>query len=146
MTVKFKIGFQIDAETLFGIIAKFLPLENLSVEEVIDRPPMSAPRTLATATLSPRRIPQLIKPKRARNKRGEGPNLEEGVNAVIVKLLSDGQPHRAVEAKALVAAQGYASSGIGSRLDRLREHKVVFQPEIGLWQLTEAYLKKENAA
>jgi hypothetical protein len=140
MTVKFKIGFTIDAETLFSIVAKFLPLENLAIEEVVERPRTPAPRTLATAALPPRR-------KRARaGREGEGPNLAEGVNGIIVKHLSDGQPHRAIELKALLKAQGYADSGIGSRLDRLRASKVVFQPDFGLWQLSEAYLKKENAA
>ena len=140
MTVKFKIGFTIDAETLFSIVAKFLPLEDLAIEEVIERPRTPAPRTLATA-LPPQRIK-----KRARSMRGEGPNLTEGVNGIIVKHLSDGQPHRAIELKALLKAQSYADSGIGSRLDRLKANNVVFQPDFGLWQLTEAYLKKENAA
>jgi hypothetical protein len=141
MTVKFKIGFTIDAETLFSIVAKFLPLENLAIEEVVERPRTPTPRTLTAAPLPPRR-------RRARGggKGGIGPNLAAGVNRIVVECLSDGQPHRAVELKALLKAQGYADSGIGSRLDRLREHKVVFQPDLGLWQLTEAYLKKENAA
>ena len=38
MSVKFKIGFTVPAETLFGMMAKFLPIEDLHVEEVIDHP------------------------------------------------------------------------------------------------------------
>jgi hypothetical protein len=63
-----------------------------------------------------------------------------------MKLFSDGKPHRANELKPLVKAQNYSEAGIGSRLDRLRAHKVIFQPELGFWQLTEAYLKKDSAA
>jgi hypothetical protein len=35
--VKFKIGFTIPAETLFGMIAKMLPIEDLQVEELMEQ-------------------------------------------------------------------------------------------------------------
>ena len=33
--VRFKIGFEIGAETLFGMLSKMLPIDNLSVEEIV---------------------------------------------------------------------------------------------------------------
>ena len=35
MSVKFKLGFTVSAETLFGLLSKMLPIEDLSVEEVL---------------------------------------------------------------------------------------------------------------
>jgi hypothetical protein len=139
MAVKFKIGFTIDAETLFGIMSKFLPLENLAVEEVVERPERPP------ASLPPRRIKHLPAKPKQRRRKGEV-SLHTGVNAIVMKLFSDGKPHRANELRSLVKAQNYSEAGIGSRLDRLRAHKVIFQPELGFWQLTEAYLKKDSAA
>ena len=31
--IKYKLAFTIDSETLFGILSKFLPIEDLTVEE-----------------------------------------------------------------------------------------------------------------
>jgi hypothetical protein len=144
MAVKFKIGFTIDAETLFGIVSKFLPLENLAVEEVVERKERRPERP--PAPLPPRRIKHLpARPKTVNRKMGEV-DLHTGVNAIVMKLFSDGKPHRAIELKPLMKAQGYSDSGVGSRLDRLKFHNVVFQPELGFWQLTETYLKKDSAA
>jgi hypothetical protein len=57
MPVKFKLGFTIDAETLFGVISKFLPVEDLVVEELA--PPTPEPKPLAIS--KPQRAPQVRK-------------------------------------------------------------------------------------
>jgi hypothetical protein len=128
MPVKFKLGFMIDAETLFGILAKFLPLENLSVEEVVER--HHAP---ATPRLPKIAKPQLAKPRPKRGrKRGLG--LDEGVNGAIMRVLADGEPHRYAELKSAVNAAGYAGSGIGSRIERLHAHNAIERVSTGLWR------------
>lgn len=141
MSVKFKIGFEIDAETLFGIIAKFIPLDNLAVEEVIERPHAAPPRIA-----SPERIAKshhfmdghkMVGVKAAqKNKRARAPpgfpiNLEDGVNGVIMGVLADGQPHRFKEFGKASAAQGYARTGTGSRLKRLLKHGAVVRTGVG---------------
>jgi hypothetical protein len=78
MAVKFKIGFTIDAETLFGLISKFLPLENLSVEEVALRPAHAAPPRLSKIAERVERA----KPKQKRASRGM--DLKAGVNRIMV--------------------------------------------------------------
>ena len=140
MTVKFKVGFTMSAETLFSIIAKFLPIEDLQVEEV---PELKTIKHEKIARLSE---PQAPRPPRPRGNRHNGPILEGGANGVVMKLLSDGQPHRAGELKPLFEAAGYSPSGVGSRLDKLREANVVHQPEPGLWQIGEAPPKKKAAS
>lgn len=137
MTVKFKVGFTMSAETLFGIIAKFLPVEDLHVEEIA---PLAEPPKLAKVA---RLIHQGAEPKPQARNRYSGPSLETGVNAVILRMLEDGLPHRYAEVKKAVGAAGYAASGIGSKLAHLKELNAVHQPEIGLWQIGEA--KKKTA-
>ena len=67
-TMKFKIGFTIAGETLFGLIAKFLPIEDLSVEELVDKTPQAQP---APARALKRPEPKsLARPKVRRRSKG----------------------------------------------------------------------------
>lgn len=119
MTMRFKIGFTITAETMFGLLAKFLPVEDLSVEEIVERPPAALKAQPSARLLEPRR-------KRAKAPR-RGLNLTDGVNSIIMALLVDGQPHRPGELKPLLEAKSYSVNGLGSRLERLKAHGLVFQ-------------------
>ena len=125
MAVKFKIDFQIDAETLFGLISKFLPLENLHVEEVVERH-APAPKLAHQPKLAP-------KPKRAPRRSGYATNLEAGVNAVIMGVLADGEPHRFSELQHAIRAAGFARTGLGSRIKRLQEHGIVVRHSPGFY-------------
>jgi hypothetical protein len=140
--VKFKVGFTMSAETLFGIIAKFLPVEDMSVEEVPERvvAPLSKIARQVAGLAPP---PKPKHPPQQRRNRHSGPSLEGGVNAVILRALDDGHAHRYGDLKKAVGAAGYAPTGIGSKLSRLRELNVVHQPELGFWQIGEA--KKKSA-
>ena len=126
MKVKYQIGFTVDAETLFGLIAKFLPFEDLHVEEIVPHAPR--PQKLAAPMAMQRTM------KRAPRKRGYPINLNDGVNGVIMGVLADGQPHRYAELKVAVTAAGYAGSGIGSRMERLHAHKAIAKTDYGLWR------------
>jgi len=139
--VKFKVGFTMSAETLFSIIAKFLPVEDMSVEEVPER--VVAPLSKVARQVAGLAPPP--KPKHPPQQRGRhsGPSLESGVNAVILRALDDGNVHRYRDLKAAVGAAGYAPTGIGAKLARLRELNVVHQPDLGFWQIGEA--KKKSA-
>jgi hypothetical protein len=140
MAVKFKVGFTMSAETLFGIIAKFLPIEDLHVEEV----PPHAPEKLPKIALQGQQAIAPPKPQLKRN-RYSGPSLEGGLNAVILRLLEDGKPHRYRELKQSVGKAGYSGNGIGSKLAKLRDMKAVHQPDPGLWQIGEAPPSKKTA-
>ncbi len=145
MPMKLKIGFTVSAETLFGLMAKVLPIENFHVEEILEREP-----------LAPRRMEELARPAASatakkrprRNTRRGAIDLKAGANEIVLALLSDGEPHRAAELKPLFQARGYAPTGVGSRLEKLRDFGVVFQPEFGLWQKVKNVdtPRKENAA
>jgi hypothetical protein len=141
MAVKFKVGFTMSAETLFGIIAKFLPVEDLQVEEVPPHFPEKLPKIgkIAQPAIAPPKRPPL------KRNRHSGTSLEGGCNAIILKTLEDGQPHRYRELKLAVTAAGYAGSGIGSKLSRLRDLHAVHQPSLGRWQIGEAPPAKKTA-
>jgi hypothetical protein len=134
MTVKYKIAFQIDAETLFAIMSKFLPLENLSVEEVIERPVTAhAPRITHAAKVAK------IGPKKGRRTS----NLNEGVNSIIISELGKGLRSYAALKQAINASGVYSSSGIGSRLQRLVEIGAIVKASPGVYALPER--QKESA-
>jgi hypothetical protein len=128
MSVKFKIGFQIDAETLFGIIAKFLPVEKLSVEELPVKPTLTE-RSTAIHKLTQRAITK-HKPRRP----SRGANLDKGINKIIVTALKDGSK-RATEFKPLAVAGGFSPHSINSRLEDLHQAGVVERDGDRGWKL-----------
>lgn len=120
MSVKFRVGFDIDGETLFSMIAKMLPIDNLSVEELA----LTAPAEK-----------RAMLPKQAKLKRkSRGPDLERGINKIIVEILSDGEPRRAVEMEPAIEEAGYAKNSVTSRLEALKMQKVV-ERHAGGWRL-----------
>jgi hypothetical protein len=122
MTVKYKIGFTVDAETLFGLISKFLPFEHLSVEEVIERPRAVQPR-----------LEPAPKPKRKWASRSM--DLEHGVNAIIMGVLADGEPHPLKEMERAIAATGqYSKNSLGSRITNLSVRGVIVKTSPGHWR------------
>ena len=131
MTIKYKLAFTIDSETLFGIMSKFLPIEDLSVEEVVERPAERPLIAKGTPFKAPR-APQV------RRKKGSGYalNLYAGCNAIIMATFADGEPHIGADCFPGMKAAGYAINGLYGRLDRLRLHGYVTQPRPGKWQLT----------
>lgn len=129
--VKYRLGFTISGETLFGLLARVLPIEDLSVEEIAPTP-VKSPKVAQP-------LPKLVISAKKSNKQraprtSGGPNLEAGVNKVIMDALAKG-PLRAGELKGHVEAAGYAATGIGSRLERLLHHKVLHRPQPGLYEV-----------
>jgi hypothetical protein len=130
--VRFKIGFTINAETLFSLMSQMLPIDNLSVEEVIERDAALERRVIAPA---PAPAPTLRKKKK---RPVRGPLLDRGINRIILDILEDGAPHRAVEMQQPIQKAGFSANSVGSRLQCLREHGVVEQLGDGGWQLTKS--------
>ena len=135
MTVKFKIGFTVDAQTMFEMIAKFLPIDALSVEEVVERPPQ--PKLMMAHSqpqLAPRPKLAEFMPK-GRKKRPPKPvDLDRGINKIILDMLSDGKPRTPAELKAAIAAGKYSPNSLGSRMGQLVRDGYVMQPDYGLYQ------------
>ena len=126
--VRFKIGFEIGAETLFGMLSKMLPIDNLSVEEIV---PIKTERVITGVKAHP----QIRSPTARKKRHSNGLDLKKGINGVMLAVLNDGQPHRATELRPLVKAAGFSSNSVGSRLQALREKGVVKQIGDGTWRL-----------
>jgi hypothetical protein len=133
MTVKFKIGFTIGAETLFGLMSKMLPIENLSVEELVEPSDRLFLKPVPTGAMKILNAAK-HKPKRQIHKRpSPGPNLKKGINGILMTQLVDG-PKRAVEMTPLVVASGYSGNSVISRLEELRKYGVLEHSSDGLWR------------
>jgi hypothetical protein len=137
MTIKYKLGFTIDSETLFGILSKFLPVQDLTVEEVpvIER---QLKRADLPELLHSLHKPKPVRVKQVRRKKGSGHvlNLYAGCNAIIMTTFADGEPHVGKETFPGLKAAGYGTNGLYGRLERLRLHGYITQPTPGMWQLT----------
>jgi hypothetical protein len=133
MSVKFKIGFQIDAETLFGIIAKFLPLEELEIEEIASKP-THAERSIAVHKLTV----AAPKPKRQfRQRANPGPDLKRGINGIIMSELSTGPKHT-INLRPKIQAASYSPNSTNSRLEELRKFGVIDRDDDGRWKIKRA--------
>lgn len=139
MTVKYRLNFVMSADTLFGLLARVLPIEELSVEEIAPTPV----RTLRVERLpKPKPKPQ---PQRARRVSGYAANLEAGTNAAILKVLADGQTHRTREIKDAFLAAGYNPNGTGSSISRQQKWGLIETAGPGQWRLTKEYKQKLSA-
>jgi hypothetical protein len=115
-------------------MSKFLPLENLSVEEVIERRPDPAIRFDKRFDL----------PKPAKGGKGHrAPNLNEGVNSIIISELGKGLRSYSALKQAINSDSRYSSSGIGSRISRLLEVGAIVKVSPGVYALPER--QKESA-
>jgi hypothetical protein len=136
--VKFKIGFTIDAETLFSYVSKLMPgLNDFQVEEVYVAPPLiERPIPKVAQLVATRQIAKPIKTIKKRNVNRKR-FLESGANKVVLDVLADKKPHNSVEIKAAMKAAGFAETGSGAKMSKLKSYGILFQPEIGVWQLKE---------
>lgn len=129
MPVKFKLAFTIDGETLFGVLAKFLPIQDLVVEEVPDRKADLA--DIARAFHRPPRA----KPIRKAKGGGYVLNPHAGVNAIILDFLRDGMPHAMSDVVRLVKDKGYSPNGTWNRIERLHRYEYIERIAKGQYQL-----------
>jgi hypothetical protein len=130
--MKFKIGFTIEAETMFRMLAQFLPVDDLHVEEVPTATKSDIPKSAIGRLIAG------VKPVKQKRKRPPTPiKLHEGINGIIIDAMSDGQAHRAVEFKPLLKQRGYSEHSVTSRLEALKNYGVVEQMSDSTWRLTQ---------
>ena len=139
MSVKFKIGFTITPEVLFGIIGKVLPLENMHIEQVVETPAPDPKWYPAPVKLAKPRA-RGIHAKRAPNPM----DLTKGVNKIIMDILKDG-PHKAIEMRdTLRKTTSYSPNSIGSRLQSLERNGVVVRMGDGRWVLSKVHKEMQK--
>jgi hypothetical protein len=118
MSVQFKVAFTISGETLFAMISKMLPIEDLSVEEIAPTP---AERPIAIAH------------KLKVHKRKGVVRLDMGINRIIMEAI-DKQPTSVLDLRPKVKAGGYSPHSVSSRLEQLRRKGYVSPMGDGRWK------------
>lgn len=126
---KFRIAFSINAETMFHLMSKLLPIDDLEVVELAPQPQRPVPKLAARIHAA------LTKPKTKR--RSKGIDLEHGINSILINHLSDGKPHRTQEMQPLIMTGGYSPNSVNSRLEELRKAGVVERVGNGTWRLVQ---------
>ena len=141
--MKFKIGFTIEGETLFRMLSKFLPVDDLQVEELA---PASAPMPVPSVSHDwvpgwSKQIAKVRKKPRPYKRRPAKPmDLKSGINRVIMEALADGQPHRAAELGPLLVSSGFAANSVSSRLQSLEQHGIIKRIGDGTWTLNATHV------
>ena len=138
--VKFRIGFTMSAETLFGLLAKFLPMENLDVVEINEKP-ISTPHISKPVE----RIQSTKLIRKPRQKQKSRYRLKVGINQIIIEHLSDGKSHNYAELQPLLEKHGYSRNSVASRLSYLSTLGIVERAETaGYWKLKQTQIQEST--
>jgi hypothetical protein len=132
--VKFKIGFTIPSETLFSMVAKFLPIEDLHVEEIMEQQPKIIQSKIAKliATMPDEKISTERKKYRTSFKHPSGKTLPELVIEFMEK--SKGDLTWAAMSK-FAQSIGYEKSSINNAVARLIERNLIEKKSAGIYGL-----------
>jgi hypothetical protein len=128
--VKFKVSFTIEAKTLFQILSKTLPIEDLKVEEQVGQDKLAP---LAKQFAQTKLTKQEHK-KHTRSRPSVPFNPDKGINKIILAALTQ-RPYRVAELRSALASNGYSPNSTVSRLTELRAHGAVTKQGNGLWGL-----------
>jgi len=128
---KFKVAFTMDSKTLFLIMSKILPIEDLKVEEKFDPAELQA----ALHALAPKEQKVLAHKPKYRKGRASIPfSPDKGINKILLTHLAQ-RPHRATELRIHLKEGGFSPNSVGSRLQKLAHRGMVKQHGDGLWSL-----------
>lgn len=137
---KYKIGFVGEAEVLFAMMAKLLPIDHVTVEEVAPPTPTPRPtRVLAQQLVRHLDAPK-AKPKQYKREPSIPMDLTKGINRIILEALAHGMARPATDFKPLLKRGGFSANSVGSRLQKLEVKGVVERMGDGTWRLTDRYL------
>jgi hypothetical protein len=119
----YKVTFTLNtAEEAFSLLARLLPMEHVSVEEVGGR-----------AKPAPPPKPQITAPRKKR-KPAHPFDPDAGINRIILSCLAK-RPHSMVELRPHLITNGFSGNSAGSRLNALRERNLVTPIGDGRWGL-----------
>jgi hypothetical protein len=116
MSVKFRLGFTVEAETMFSLMAKLLPIEDLSVEELREPPRRVSfsPNTFAAPAPKLAKPHRLQAPKRARKGL---PATGGGRFKAMMPAFANG-PLTLPEMRAIMTDNGYSHNGLSSAVNQ----------------------------
>jgi hypothetical protein len=136
--MKFKIGFTVQAETLFHMMSKFLPIEELHVEEIFEAPPTKPQSAIAKLVAKSQSQLQLEKPKAKPKVKIEHFKHPSGktVQDFVVEYLKSHPSATWAEMSAYTVSIGYNKSSINNAVTRLVYKKIVEKVAPGIYRLT----------
>lgn len=128
MTVKFNMHIRIGADEFMNMIARYLPFELQSIEEIVELPmPKAPPAVVALAHRFKARAKQ-------RSRRNIGPDLTKGMNRAVIAALESG-PRTAAELKAALVKGGFSPNSTASQMRKLVDYDIVRRIDRGVWEL-----------
>jgi predicted DNA-binding protein YlxM (UPF0122 family) len=134
MSVKFQIGFTITSETLFAMMSKFLPIEDLSVQEILEQPKI---KQSAIAKLIEENRPKMISDKKkrmARFKHESGRTLQSLVEEAMAK--NPDKLYGWGELSEFAYSFGFHKSSINNAITRMILQKVIEKAKPGMYKLS----------
>jgi hypothetical protein len=138
MKVKYKIEFSGQAKIMFAMMAKLLPDElNVHVEEIPELKEEHFSKVAQLVNAHQKKIAAPFKKKRVGNNRNI--NLNKGANKIMMKLFADGKPHKPDELRPMFQEANLSINGVASALAKMKIRGILFQPEVGLWQITKGH-------
>ena len=139
---KYKIGFVGEAEVLFAMMAKLLPIDHVTVEEVAPPAPAPQPTRVLAQQLVRHLDASKAKPRKkyVKSRPSIPMDLTKGINRIILEALAHGMMRSAIELRPLLKRGGFSVNSVGSRLQKLEVKGVVERMGDGTWRLTDRYL------
>jgi hypothetical protein len=132
--MKFKLGFTVQAETLLMMMSKFLPIEDLHVEEILDTPIKQ--QSVVAKLIEKAKIDKPKDPRRVMFKHESGKSLKD----FILEYISQTPKHLATwnEMSKYSVTLGYNKSSINNAVARLEKEGKIHRTAPGKYRLIEA--------
>jgi hypothetical protein len=125
MSVKFRLGFTVDAQTMFSLMAKVLPIEDLNVEELIEAPHAPTPKL-------PKPQAKVRKPY-TRTARGDPPT--GGARFAVLQPAFAKGPLRLSEIREIFRNYNFATNGLSSAITAWVQYGLIEKIGPGQYQL-----------
>ena len=132
--MKFKLGFTVQAETLLMMMSKFLPIEDLHVEEILDAPIKQ--QSIVAKLIEKAKIDKPKAPRKVMFKHESGKSLKDFIHDYI----SQNPKHIASwhEMSKYSVTLGYNKSSINNAVARLEKEGKIQRTAPGKYRLVEA--------
>jgi hypothetical protein len=138
---KYKIGFTIQAETLFAMMAKMLPIDDVKIQEFIE-PPLEKQSKVAQQVIAALGAPQKEKPIKLQ-KHFYHPSGKTCQN-FILEFLQKRPSATWSEMSHFLVSLGYNKSSVNNAVSRLVEKKFIERVTTGVYRLAGKQSKTIN--
>jgi hypothetical protein len=136
---KYKIGFTIQAETLFAMMAKMLPIDDVKIQEFIESPPEKQSK-VAQQVIAALGAPQQGKSKEKHFYHPSGKTCQD----FILEFLQKRPSATWAEMSHFLVSLGYNKSSVNNAVSRLVEKKFIERVTTGVYRMAGKHSKTIN--